>query len=67
MKPKTVDPATHDAEPNDWFDVVREKVNHLRFGSVVVTVHDGFVTQVESIEKTRITQTRVNANATPST
>lgn len=66
MKPKTASPAAHDAEPNDWFDVVREKVNHLRFGSVVVTVHDGFVTQVESIEKTRITPARVNANASPS-
>lgn len=37
----------------EWLEVVRQKVAKLRFGSVQVTVHDGRVTQVESIEKTR--------------
>ena len=37
----------------DWLDVVTRKVASLRFGSVQITVHDGKVTQVESIEKTR--------------
>jgi hypothetical protein len=33
--------------------VVRRKVESLRFGSVQIIVHDGRVTQVESVEKTR--------------
>ncbi len=37
----------------DWLDVVRKKVADLRFGSVQIVVHDGRVTQVESLEKTR--------------
>jgi hypothetical protein len=37
-----------------WLEVVREKVRTIRFGSVQITVHDGRVTQVEAIEKTRI-------------
>lgn len=42
----------------DWFEVVRKNVAGLRFGSVVITVHDGRVTQVESIEKTRFVAPR---------
>jgi hypothetical protein len=37
----------------DWLEIVRENVANLRFGSVQITVHNGRVTQVESIEKTR--------------
>jgi hypothetical protein len=37
----------------DWLDVVREKVEQLKFGSIQIIVHEGRVTQVESIEKTR--------------
>lgn len=36
-----------------WLDVVRSKVEGLRYGSVQIVVHEGRVTQVESIEKTR--------------
>ena len=39
----------------DWMSVVVKKIQDLRFGSVQVTVHDGRVTLVESIEKTRFT------------
>lgn len=39
--------------PTDWIEVVRQNVANLRFGSVQITVHDGHVTQIESIEKTR--------------
>ncbi|MCW1916380.1 YezD family protein [Luteolibacter sp. GHJ8] len=39
--------------PADWVEVVRKKVEELRFGSVQVIVHDGRVTQVDSLEKTR--------------
>jgi hypothetical protein len=37
----------------DWLEVVKRQVGNLRYGSVQITVHDGKVTQVESIEKTR--------------
>lgn len=36
-----------------WVEIVRQKVAAIRFGSVQITVHDGRVTQVESLEKTR--------------
>lgn len=36
-----------------WLEVVREKVESLKFGSVQIVVHEGRITQVESIEKTR--------------
>jgi hypothetical protein len=52
MSKITTEPAT-DGPPTDWLDIVRKNVTNLRFGSVQITVHDGRVTQVESIEKTR--------------
>jgi hypothetical protein len=42
----------------DWLEVVRQNVAGLRFGSVQITIHDGRVTQVESIEKTRFVASR---------
>jgi hypothetical protein len=36
-----------------WLEVVREKVAAIQFGSVQITVHEGRVTQVEAVEKTR--------------
>ena len=42
----------------DWLEIVRKNVASLRFGSVQITVHDGRVTQVESIEKTRFVASR---------
>jgi hypothetical protein len=45
---------TNAAAEQRWLEVVREKVRAIRFGSVLVTVHEGRVTQVESVEKTRI-------------
>lgn len=37
-----------------WLDIVRQKVDAMRFGSVQIVVHEGRVTQVESTEKTRL-------------
>jgi hypothetical protein len=37
-----------------WLEIVRQRVEAMRFGSVQVVVHDGRVTQVESTEKTRL-------------
>lgn len=38
----------------DWMQIVREKVESLRYGVVQLVVHDGRVTQIERTEKTRI-------------
>lgn len=53
MVPTSESPSSPSADELEWLDVVRQKVAKLRFGSVQITVHDGRVTQVESIEKTR--------------
>ena len=37
-----------------WLDIVKQKVEAMRFGSVQIVVHEGRVTQVESTEKTRL-------------
>jgi hypothetical protein len=42
----------------DWVDLVREKVESLRFGVVQLVVHDGRVTQIERTEKTRLSASR---------
>ena len=38
----------------DWLELVREKVQSLRFGMVQILVHDSKVTQIERTEKTRL-------------
>jgi hypothetical protein len=38
----------------DWLELVREKVQTLRFGVVQIVVHDSKVTQIERTEKTRL-------------
>lgn len=37
----------------EWLQLVRGKVESLRYGVVQVVVHDGLVTQIERTEKTR--------------
>ena len=46
----------HDKSPvaADWLELIREKVQSLRFGVVQVAVHDSKVTQIERTEKTRL-------------
>lgn len=58
MTTTTPDPSPTDGSPTDWLEIVRKNISNLRFGSVQITVHDGRVTQVESIEKTRIVASR---------
>jgi hypothetical protein len=48
-----------------WLNVVRDKVAAIRFGSVQITVHDGRVTQVEAVEKTRIAPDRAEPALRP--
>jgi hypothetical protein len=47
---------SHDREqPSaDWLELVRQKVQSLRFGVVQIVVHDSKVTQIERTEKTRL-------------
>lgn len=45
--------ASSDLNPA-WIEIVRQKVESLRFGVVQIVVHDGKVTQIERTEKTRI-------------
>jgi hypothetical protein len=44
--------------PSDWLDLVREKVESLRFGVVQITIHDSKVTQIDRTERTRLTHLR---------
>jgi len=53
MDSTTYDLQLHEEAKIDWLKIVSQKVAKLRFGSVQITVHDGQVTVVESIEKTR--------------
>ena len=50
-------PAASPSTAEPWLEVVRQKVAGIRFGSVQITVHEGRVTQVESLEKTRFSAT----------
>jgi hypothetical protein len=53
MSTPTKDTKQDDTSAAEWMDVVVSKIRNLRYGSVQITVHDGRVTLVESIEKTR--------------
>ena len=50
----TTSPIETVSEP--WLEVVRRKVGAMRFGSVQIVIHEGRVTQVESTEKTRLSE-----------
>lgn len=43
---------TTETTTESWLDIVKQKVEAMRFGSVQIVVHEGRVTQVESTEKT---------------
>jgi len=44
----------------DWLELVRQKVESLRFGVVQIVVHDSKVTQVERTEKIRLPDVKAN-------
>ena len=46
-----------------WEKAVQEAIRSLRFGSVVVTVHEGKVTQIEKREKIRPDETGKTGSA----
>jgi hypothetical protein len=53
MTTTSQDTKQDDPSAPEWMEVVIGKIRNLRYGSVQITVHDGRVTLVESIEKTR--------------
>lgn len=58
MSSTTTEQPSSEGSKIDWLEIVRKNASNLRFGSVQITVHDGRVTQVESIEKTRFVSPR---------
>jgi len=50
-----------EAQPPAWLDIVRQKVESLRYGVVQIVIHDSRVTQIERTEKTRIAGQRDGA------
>ena len=62
MTPKSTERSTPDSPSVDWLAIVSTNVTSLRFGSVQITVHEGRVTQVETIEKTRFVAVREEGN-----
>ncbi len=53
---------SHDTQAEPWLEIVRQKVEAMRFGSVQIVVHEGRVTQVESTEKTRLQESSNHSN-----
>ncbi len=51
---------TAKTEAEQWLDLVRQKVEAIRFGSVQIIVHEDRVTLIESTEKTRFAHTAAN-------
>lgn len=41
-----------------WLELIRTKIETLRFGAIQLTVHDGEVTQIETTEKMRVPKVR---------
>src|SRR5437879_5390324 len=47
-------PHNNTQSSSDWLELIRQKVQSLRFGVVQIVVHDSRVTQIERTEKTRL-------------
>ena len=48
-------------ESQNWFEVVEQKLGGLRYGQILLTVHEGRVVQIEKTEKTRLEPSTVKA------
>jgi hypothetical protein len=51
-------PHNNTQSSTDWLELVRQKVQSLRFGVVQIVVNDSRVTQIERTEKTRLQSTK---------
>ena len=50
------------AENQNWIEVIKEKLGGLRYGQILLTVHDGRVVQIERTEKTRLESSSSKTN-----
>lgn len=46
----------NESASSGWLEIVQKQVSSIRFGVILITVHDGKVVQIEKTEKTRISQ-----------
>ncbi|NCZ96778.1 MAG: DUF2292 domain-containing protein [Verrucomicrobia bacterium] len=46
----------------NWIQVIKEKLAGLRYGQILLTVHDGRVVQIERTEKTRLEASSTKPN-----
>ena len=49
-------------ENQNWIEVIKEKLGGLRYGQILLTVHDGRVVQIERTEKTRLESSSPKTN-----
>ncbi|MBC8119945.1 MAG: YezD family protein [Burkholderiaceae bacterium] len=54
MKTKNDSATETKPAPAPWVELVRDRVNGLRFGVVQIVIHEGRVTQIESTERVRL-------------
>ena len=50
------------SENQNWIEVIKEKLGGLRYGQILLTVHDGRVVQIERTEKTRLESSSSKTN-----
>jgi len=46
----------------NWVEIIKEKLGGLRYGQILLTVHDGRIVQIEKTEKTRLEPSTQKAN-----
>ncbi|NBS15173.1 MAG: DUF2292 domain-containing protein [Verrucomicrobia bacterium] len=46
----------------NWIEVIKEKLSGLRYGQILLTVHDSRVVQIERTEKTRLEASSTKPN-----
>jgi len=46
----------------NWVEIIKEKLGGLRYGQILLTVHDGRIVQIEKTEKTRLEPSTPKAN-----
>jgi len=50
------------ATDHSWIEIIKEKLSGLRYGQILLTVHDGRVVQIERTEKTRLESSSSKTN-----
>jgi hypothetical protein len=50
----TNETTTDAAKAEDWAELIRKRINGLRFGSLEITVHESRIVQIELSERSRV-------------